>query len=101
MGKIASYHPVFWVGRGDAIYRLDVTCDNWYDDSEVIGRLADIAGAVTMGEIVEQVGQRAVSGGFILDTRCRKLPSMDGAFAQQDVLDWDMPVGQVGRIRYR
>lgn len=101
MGKIASYHPVFWVGRGDTVYRLDVTCDNWYDDAEVLGKLADLVGAMYMGNIVDAVCRGGVRGEFILDTQCHKLTHMDQAFAAQDVIDWEMPMGQVVRPRLR
>lgn len=101
MGKIASYHPVFWVKHLDTIYRLDVTCDNWYDDTEVLGKLADLAGAVCMGNIVDAVCMGGVRGGFIMDTQCLKLTQMDQAFAAQDVIDWEMPMGQVVRPRLR
>lgn len=99
MVKIASYHPVFWVKHADTIYRLDVTCDNWYDDAEIVGKLADIADAVSVGGIVEAVQKQGVRGGFILDTQCLKYGVMEQAFASYDVLDWDMPVGQACRIR--
>lgn len=97
MGKMVSYHPVYWVKHADMIYRLDVTCDNWYDDAEIIGQLADIVGTAIMGGIVLAARKHAVRGGFVLDTQCLEYGRLEQAFAAQDVIDWDMPVGQIGR----
>lgn len=97
MGKIASYHPVFWVKHDHTIYRLDVTCDNWYDDAEVVEQLADIVQASYMGHIVLAACKHAIRGGFVLDTHCLEYGPMEQAFAAHDVVDWHMPVGHVAR----
>jgi len=70
MGRVIAYHPSILVRKSDTVYRLEVTCDDWYNDDQIIHTLATITGAATFGGIVDTVCRGQVIGGIIIDAHC-------------------------------
>lgn len=70
MGRVIAYHPSILVRKSDTVYRLDITCDDWYQDDQIIRTLAAITGAATFGGIVDMVCREQVMGGIIIDAHC-------------------------------
>jgi hypothetical protein len=69
--RVIGYHTCYWVRMsGGGLCRLDVTCDDWYDDSEVFKALAHLSRASTWGDVVVSVSAGRVSGGIIDHVDC-------------------------------
>jgi len=46
MAKISSYLPSFGVDVGGVVsFRVDVVCDDWYSDGEVVAELKRVLGS--------------------------------------------------------
>ena len=66
MPRVIAYHPEFLVIKGKELFSIHVDLDDWYNDDEVLQKLAVMTGAKTMGEAVVAI-------------RGKKLPNPDAS----------------------
>jgi len=52
MPRVIAYHPEFLVVKGKELFSIHVDLDDWYNDEEVLNKLAAWTGVRTMGEAV-------------------------------------------------
>lgn len=93
MPKITAYHPEIAVQKESGeVVLIKPDLDDWYDEGEILSKLARATGASTVGEIVEAVEKRGVGNTQPGLVACR-IERVHGECAQAAVArNWADPI---------
>ena len=55
MSRIILYHPEVWVRRGEDLFSVRLSMDDWYSEEEVLEALVAWTGSSSLGGAVERI----------------------------------------------